>query len=587
MMKFKIRVITPFFLSPDVTYRVNVVFKYSDIEQMKQQSFHVMYKLLGETEIWMVNVGDWREDGWLVAELYHFTNEGEKSILDLEIIFEDCGLSGYFYIEGIEFQPVEQPVAVVEYKEILKHGVTPLFYRCTEKLRLLLTRGILHNGGKTLFCLNDKGEHIERIFIEACLNDGARLVKHRDDCVNSRFPGGRCYEYEWSFNARVRSQYLTPRISYAVNIVLRYKHEYNIKFYGPMRYKINGEDETKVFIIYPTDMRQDGWFVVPLYHFTSKHTTADIQFEFESRTTNMNLLVAGFEFQPSEEKVELQVFEEYQHIVKVSSQSLFYRSLDELKQIFSKGVHLNGYKTFFSLNEKQEHCHMISMKDCLIPNEDIPSQYESDSRSRFPAGLYQTNNKGFKTHVKTHFLSPLITYTVNLVFDSSSYDEQAYVDLKYRLRGETTFTVSLAKNTDRCLYMAELYQFTSDGSIFDLEIMFEDCETNIRVEGILFQPLEIVDPLLKDDKSDSGILMKNLFSSIGKWFLFNNDTTENDTVQEWASFEEKEKKCVMLSARVVCFTTEVMGNLPYAVSKLCFHFPLQLSLNEAMLQSLP
>nr|GEW20217.1 hypothetical protein [Tanacetum cinerariifolium] len=193
---------------------------------------------------------------------------------------------------------------------------------------------------------------------------------------------------------------------------------------------------------------------------------------------------------------------------------------------------------------------------CLIPNEDIPSQYESDSRSRFPAGLYQTNNKGFKTHVKTHFLSPLITYTVNLVFDSSSYDEQAYVDLKYRLRGETTFTVSLAKNTDRCLYMAELYQFTSDGSIFDLEIMFEDCETNIRVEGILFQPLEIVDPLLKDDKSDSGILMKNLFSSIGKWFLFNNDTTENDTVQEWASFEEKEKKCVMLSARVVCFTTE-------------------------------
>nr|GFA77689.1 protein kinase-like domain, phloem protein 2-like protein [Tanacetum cinerariifolium] len=240
-------------------------------------------------------------------------------------------------------------------------------------------------------------------------------------------------------------------------------------------------------------MRQDGWFVVPLYHFKSKHTTADIQSEFESRTTSMNLLVAGFEFHPSEEKVELQVFEEYQHIVEVASQSLFYTSLDELKQILSKGVHLNGYKTWFSLNEK-EHCHMISIKDCLIPYQDFPSQYKSDRRSRFPAGLYQTNNKGFKTHVKTQFLSPLITYTANLVFDSSSSGVQAYVDLKYTLSGEsTTFTVYLANETNNCLYMAELYEFTNDGSIFDQEIMFDDCETNIGVEGILFQPLEIVD----------------------------------------------------------------------------------------------
>ncbi|GJY80314.1 kinase-like domain, phloem protein 2-like protein [Tanacetum coccineum] len=561
MMKFKIRVVTPLFLSPDVTYGVNLVFKYSEIEQMKPESFHVMYKLLGETEIWMVNIGDLREDGWLVAELYHFTNEGEKSILDLEIIFEDCGLSGYFYIEGIEFQPVrrvEQPVLVVEYKEILKHGVTPLFYRCTEKLKLLLTRGILLNGGKTLFCLNDKGEHIERIFIEACLNpNAARGVKHRDDCVNSRFPGGACYEYGWCFTARVRSQYLTPRISYTVNIILRYKHEYNTKFYGPMRYKINGEDETKVFIIYPTDMRQDGWFVVPLYHFTSNHTTADLQFEFEYRITNMSLLVAGFEFQPSQEKVELQVFEEYQHIVEVASQSLFYTSLDELKQILSKGVHLNGYKTWFLLNGKGEHCHMISIQDCLIPNEDFPSQYKSDVwSSRFRAGLYQTNNKGFKTHVKTYLLSPLITYTVNLVFDSSSYDEQAYVDLKYRLRGETTsFTVYLGKHTDGCLYMAELYQFTSDGSIFDLEIMsFKKMLSGENVSGGLgLQQVE--DPYLSNNTENKAI-KKNLFSTIGQWFQFNNDTAEDDTLLEYSYLEEKEKKCVMLSARVVCFTTE-------------------------------
>ena len=101
-----------------------------------------------------------------------------------------------------------------------------------------------------------------------------------------------------------------------------------------------------------------------------------------------------------------------------------------------------------------------------------------------------------KTHVKTQLLSPSITYTVNLVFYSSSSDvEQAFLDLKYRLRGEaTTFVVYLAKRRqDDRLFMAELYQFTSDGSIVDLEIIFENSGTNIhKVEGILFQPLEIV-----------------------------------------------------------------------------------------------
>ncbi|GJZ42058.1 hypothetical protein Tco_0588944 [Tanacetum coccineum] len=281
-------------------------------------------------------------------------------------------------------------------------------------------------------------------------------------------------------------------------------------------------------------------FIVPLYHFTSQHKTADLQFEFDDPSTR--LLVSDFEFQPSEEKVELQGFEEFQHIVEVASQSLFYTSLYELKRILSKGVHLNGYKTWFSLNEIGEHCHMISIKDCLIPNEDFPSQYQSNSQSRFPAGLYQTNNKGFITHVKTHFLSPLITYTVNLVFDISSYGEQAYVDLKYRLKGETpTSTVYLAnKRKDDRLYMAELYQFTSEGSIVDLEIMFDDCETNIGVEGILFQPLEIVVVMVVVEEG----FMMILFVMKTRWktqINFKLLDTKSNIVANWKIFQQGER----------------------------------------------
>ncbi|PWA48688.1 protein kinase-like domain-containing protein [Artemisia annua] len=188
-------------------------------------------------------------------------------------------------------------------------------------------------------------------------------------------------------------------------------------------------------------MREDGWFIVPLYHFTTQHTTADLQFQFQGRWNT--LLVAGFEFQPSEGKL-------------------------------------------FSLNEKGEHCHMISMKDCLIPNEDSTPLYGSYYWSRFPASFYQTNNKGFKTHVKTQLLSPSITYTVNLVYYNSSSHKQVYVDLKYRLRGEATTSIVYLANRrdDDQLYMAELYQFTSDGSIVDLEIIFENSGTRNVVEGI-------------------------------------------------------------------------------------------------------
>ena len=102
---------------------------------------------------------------------------------------------------------------------------------------------------------------------------------------------------------------------------------------------------------------------------------------------------------------------------------------------------------------------------------------------------------GFKTHVKTQFLSPSVIYTVNLVYNCFSDGKQVYVDLKYRLRGEATTSVVYLANQRQgdWLHMAKLYQFTSDGSIVDLEIDFENSGNNIDgVESILFQPLEKV-----------------------------------------------------------------------------------------------
>lgn len=122
---------------------------------------------------------------------------------------------------------------------------------------------------------------------------------------------------------------------------------------------------------------------------------------------------------------------------------------------------------------------------------------------RFGVDPYQYENGSVRTHVKTEFLTPLITYAVNLVFkfrrNVNKTGRPEPVLLKYKLKGETESSIAYLadEREDRC-WMCELYQFTSDHKTIDLEIMFEGFHTYhyfgsaIEVEGIEFQPLEKV-----------------------------------------------------------------------------------------------
>ncbi|PWA43313.1 protein kinase-like domain, Phloem protein 2-like protein [Artemisia annua] len=426
-----------------------------------------------------------------------------------------------------------------EYKEILKSANPPL--------RFLEFRV---NGGKTLLSINDKGEvFCERIRIEACLNQiQYDSLEDPFDFENSRFSGGRCYcKHEDELKVRVRAQFLYPQITYSANIVFR--NAERTRYCKTLHYKVNGE--TKCCMVYDTYEREDGWFVVPLYQFTSENETADFEINFEGFRNGGELLVAGFEFQPLEEKVELhdQGLEEYQDIVKAASQSLFYKSLEELKVLLSMGVYLNGYKTWFSLHEDGEHCEMLSIAHCLISREGGYSFYHTYLRSRFPH-FFETGKKGFKVHIRTQFLTPSIRYTVNLVFcTDNSNKKQKYVALRYKLEGETeTSIVYLATETqDGYSFIAELYQFTSNGRTFDLEIVFEDHTDNLEVEGILFQPLGKVEheQVLEDEKLSNDSLQwtikKGLFSNLLK----------RSSGQKGYAVDNNGKKSLMISARGV------------------------------------
>ncbi|KAI7752516.1 hypothetical protein M8C21_015867 [Ambrosia artemisiifolia] len=269
---------------------------------------------------------------------------------------------------------------------------------------------------------------------------------------------------------------------------------------------------------------------------------------------------------------------DYKMMLLTAADPLNERSESELKMLLLKGILINSGKTWFSRNMNGDHCEMISIKSCLTSTASESQQYISSPEyiKRFSVGCYEPSGAKFKTYVRTQFLSPQITYTVNLVFKRKSSKEQ-YIGLEYKLEGDRGKSYSFVsdKREDGWL-TAELYQFTSDQSTVDLEILFYTkwCP-NLLVESIEFRPLEKVEhEVLTDDQVDIQPLsdtetyweqklpidykeiiklskdsvqwrtMKELYNILCEGLLINGG-------KEWFSLAKDRKKCLMLSANAV------------------------------------
>nr|XP_043630678.1 putative F-box protein PP2-B8 [Erigeron canadensis] len=224
---------------------------------------------------------------------------------------------------------------------------------------------------------------------------------------------------------------------------------------------------------------------------------------------------------------------------------------------------------------KGEHCELISIAECLTQIASETSNYVHEHDSRFAIGSYKPNVKEFRAHVKTEFLSPQITYTVNLVLKNMDPDE-GYIGLEYKLAGGRSKCYSfLSDERDDGWLSVELFQFTSENKKFDLKILFyiKHCR-NIIVEGIEFRPLEkVVHEVLNSEIENLQLITddsetfweqklpkdykdivewsnyavryatkKELYSVLRKGFLINNG-------EKWISLAKDGKKCLMLSAR--------------------------------------
>lgn len=384
-----------------------------------------------------------------------------------------------------------------KYEEILKAALSPICYQSTKELKSLFSKGVLLNGGNTWFSLNHNGEHHEMVSIAACLIDGDDSPLYTFHS-NSRFVKGCFLTNGKKFGTHVRPRFLSPMITYTVNLVYKFidRKETSRPGYLPLKYTLEGD--TKIYMVYLADKREDEAMIAKLYQFTSKGRTVDLKFLFEDHECYDGLYVEGIEFQPFidvEHHRALQL--EYEETLKTVLSPLNHRYTEELR----KGIFLNGGKTRLSMNKKKERRQLTSIKECLIQDGrgDDSDRYSHEKNSTFEAGTYNTGGESFKTRVTTKLLSPFIQYTMNLIFKCPNVvkqksGKQQYISIVYELKeGEKKISiVHVADKREDEWLMARLLQFTaSDQTTLDLEILFYSQQYNLEIEGIEFQPVSL------------------------------------------------------------------------------------------------
>ncbi|KAJ0511682.1 putative protein kinase RLK-Pelle-LRR-I-1 family [Helianthus annuus] len=106
------------FLSPSVNYKVHLIFRFRCPRKSEAKRMYVNLKYKMGKESLNAYFATWREDGWMMIELFQFLNH--KKDTDFEVLLESfsrcyCGTDS-IYIEGILFQAIDN----VKHREIDK-----------------------------------------------------------------------------------------------------------------------------------------------------------------------------------------------------------------------------------------------------------------------------------------------------------------------------------------------------------------------------------------------------------------------------------------------------------------------------------
>ncbi|KAJ9555910.1 LOW QUALITY PROTEIN: hypothetical protein OSB04_010524 [Centaurea solstitialis] len=107
-LKIQIKIRTQF-LSPGVTYGVHLVFRFFGPRKSLANRMYVNLKFKKGEETFHAYFATWREDQWMMIELFRFYNHKEN--IDFEVLLESfsqsyCG-NRAIYVEGVEFRAID------------------------------------------------------------------------------------------------------------------------------------------------------------------------------------------------------------------------------------------------------------------------------------------------------------------------------------------------------------------------------------------------------------------------------------------------------------------------------------------------
>ncbi|KAK1427547.1 hypothetical protein QVD17_16234 [Tagetes erecta] len=262
---------------------------------------------------------------------------------------------------------------------------------------------------------------------------------------------------------------------------------------------------------------------------------------------------------------------------RIADQAVFplsYVTQSQLLLLFMKGVLIDNGKTWFSVNKKGQHCELISAPTCISTSDNtLFIAPNANLVSRFEHLLKYISPQELRLKVKTQFLSPNVTYIINLVYECGCYHHCDWrIPFKYKLEEMSQYSMSCVARVGKDGWLrTELFQFTSTKNEhhfdiqFSSEIMFGE-DGSISIEGIEFCPVDFEKDEKKVDMQPAyakwAERLPNDYAKIIKdidqesmtrkeiYFLLRKGVYINNS-QQWFSISKKSKKRIMLPARAI------------------------------------
>nr|XP_043627142.1 uncharacterized protein LOC122598584 [Erigeron canadensis] len=376
----------------------------------------------------------------------------------------------------LEFQELYDLKVPEAYKVILHAAVPPLRFTSIDDLNHLFSNGVILNAENTWFSRNDKGAHYILKFIhERLIQEAGQRHRNVSRYIrSSSFPLGSYPSSDCRFKACVKTQFLSPLMTYRVSLVFQFEatDDYMAKGCILLKYKLAGDKYSQ--LSHAAYDEENGWWKVELYHFINEGTTVDLEIIFDG--SRGSVIVEGIEFLPLE-TVELQILEEdqkhvnleaslsdpeddtfwenklptdYKDIIKFSKQRLQWKTNKELYYILFEGLLIN-YNPFFSsfqqltihgqqwfcIDKNGKTCIMLPARAvCILENNwnKVLHEWKPLPQSRFEEGLVASSSSNIviKENNKFGVLSSQTNYACYLVYKIEKSEYVSLMSVKYK-----------------------------------------------------------------------------------------------------------------------------------------------------------